>query len=155
MAPKRGILVLPVSSLYKEILTPEADAQLHMLVDVTFAADDRNISSSELAQKIGGYDAVLTGWRLPRFTDEVLDAADRLQSIAHSAGSIIRCVESYEKYAFSKDGRSVNDIDASTIQHFRGKLLHLRGNMNTETSRRMANAKHDVTVPFLEDLFEE
>jgi phosphoglycerate dehydrogenase-like enzyme len=81
---------LPVSGLYKEVFTPEADAQLHMLVDVTFTAEDRNISSSELAQKIGGYDAVLTGWGSPRFTDEVLDAADRLQLIAHSAGSIIR-----------------------------------------------------------------
>jgi phosphoglycerate dehydrogenase-like enzyme len=52
--------------------------------------EERDWSSSELAQKIRGYDAVLTGWGTPVFTDEVLDAADRLRLIAHSAGSIKR-----------------------------------------------------------------
>jgi phosphoglycerate dehydrogenase-like enzyme len=39
---------------------------------------------------VPGFDAVLTSWGSPRFTDQVLDAADRLKIVAHAAGSIIR-----------------------------------------------------------------
>ena len=90
MALKPKVFVLPVPSLYSEMFTPEADAQLRELADVTFNSEERNFSSTELADRIGGYDAVFTGWGSPPFTDEVLDAADRLQLVAHSAGSIIR-----------------------------------------------------------------
>src|SRR6185436_14800590 len=36
----------------------------------------------------GEFDIVVTGWRSPRFTDEVLAAAKRMRLIVHSAGSI-------------------------------------------------------------------
>lgn len=89
MTARPRVLVLPVQPLYDEMVTPEADAKLREMADVTFNSESRNFSSSELAQMIGGYDAVLTGWGSPPFTDEVLDGADRLRLIAHSAGSII------------------------------------------------------------------
>jgi phosphoglycerate dehydrogenase-like enzyme len=88
--PKPKILVLPTSSLYGEMFTPEVDAQFRSLAEATFNAENRNLTSHELSQRIGGFDAVLTGWGSPEFSQEVLDAADKLQLIAHSAGSVRR-----------------------------------------------------------------
>lgn len=74
--------------LYRELFAPDADATLRTLADVAFRDDDRGLTSRELAAVLPGYDAVITGWGTPPFTDEVLDAADRLRLIAHSAGSV-------------------------------------------------------------------
>jgi phosphoglycerate dehydrogenase-like enzyme len=85
-----SILVLPVPSLYQQMFTAESDRTLRELGDVTFNQEERNFSSGELAERIAGFDVVVTGWGTPIFTDEVLDAADRLRLIAHTAGSIKR-----------------------------------------------------------------
>lgn len=49
---------------------------------------DRRWTSEELAERIGGVDAVLTGWGAPPFTDAVWARADKLQLIVHMAGSV-------------------------------------------------------------------
>src|SRR5207249_434574 len=55
---------------------------------VEFHEDERDPTSEELARRIGKFDIVVTGWRTPKFTDEVLSAAEKLKLIVHSAGSI-------------------------------------------------------------------
>src|SRR4051812_33000297 len=70
---------------------------------VTMQPRARNSSSvptrtaDELARRIaasggagGGFDAIITGWRTPRFTSAVLEAARArpLKLVAHSAGSV-------------------------------------------------------------------
>ena len=60
------------------------DAQLRNLAEVTCQSDDYNWTSSELAERISGFDAVITSWGTPKFTDDVLVAADQLKLIAHS-----------------------------------------------------------------------
>ncbi|MCD6289439.1 MAG: hydroxyacid dehydrogenase [Anaerolineae bacterium] len=82
------ILVLLRPSLYELLFTPESDQALRALGDVTFHESERDLTSDELAERIPGFDIVVTGWGTPPFTDEVLAAADRLRLIAHSAGSI-------------------------------------------------------------------
>jgi phosphoglycerate dehydrogenase-like enzyme len=88
MNSKPQVLVLPPPSLYDALFTPESDASLRAHADVTLNPEERHWDAAELAQKIGDYDAVITGWGSPTFTDEVLRAAGRLRLIAHSAGSI-------------------------------------------------------------------
>ena len=88
MSDRHKILVLPQPALYDEIMTTETDARLHGMGDVTRNLESRNWSSSELAENIGGYDVIVTGWGTPVFTDEVLAAADRLRLVGHTAGSI-------------------------------------------------------------------
>jgi phosphoglycerate dehydrogenase-like enzyme len=84
-----NILVLPVPSLYRRLFAPETERRLRALGNVTVHADERNVTSAELAGRIGGFDVVVTGWGSPRFTDDVLAAAgDRLKLVAHSAGTI-------------------------------------------------------------------
>jgi len=69
------------------LFTPETKAALYELGEVTYRGQP-HISSEELAEWIPGYDWLLGGWGTPRFTDEVLAAADRLKLYAHSAGSV-------------------------------------------------------------------
>lgn len=82
------ILVALPPSLFAQLFTPEASAGLRALGRVAFNDDERNWASAELAERIAGYEVVVTGWGSPRITDEVLAAADRLRLLAHSAGSI-------------------------------------------------------------------
>jgi len=56
---------------------------------------DRDYTSDEVAEKIKGFDALITGWGTPPLTEAVFENADRLKIIAHSAGSV--------KYMLSKN----------------------------------------------------
>lgn len=85
---KPKVLVLPTPSLYQELFSPAADAALRDLAEVTFNPEERNRSAAEVADAIGGYDAVITGWGSPAFDATILDRADRLRLLAHSAGSV-------------------------------------------------------------------
>lgn len=75
-------------SLYALLFPDQVDQALRQLGRVVFQEEERNLSSSELATRLPGFDAVLTSWGTPKFTAEVLAAADNLKIIAHSAGSI-------------------------------------------------------------------
>jgi phosphoglycerate dehydrogenase-like enzyme len=88
MNPQPRILVLPRPSLYRRLFCDSTDARLRSLAKVDFNADERELSSVELASRIPDYDVVVTGWGSPRFTDAVLPNAKRLKLVVHSAGSI-------------------------------------------------------------------
>jgi phosphoglycerate dehydrogenase-like enzyme len=82
------VLVTITPSLYQQLFSPAAQARLQEVACVSVNQSERNWTSDELAQRIGGYDAVITGWGTPTFTNQVLAAAQELRLIAHSAGSI-------------------------------------------------------------------
>src|SRR5438067_874739 len=83
-----NILVLPKPSLYRQLFSRESDTALRGLGRVEFHDAERDLSSHELAERIGEFNVVVTGWRSPKFTDEVLAEAKKLKLIVHSAGSI-------------------------------------------------------------------
>ncbi|HEU5424499.1 MAG TPA: hypothetical protein VFU72_13220 [Nitrolancea sp.] len=70
------VLVVPGPRLYGELFTPEADAALRTLADVTLNPRDENWTAATLAAALQGVDAVITGWGTPSFDDEVLAACD-------------------------------------------------------------------------------
>ena len=88
MPNKPSILVLLPPSLFDVIFSPQAQAQLAEIGELTCNREERNWPSAELAQRIGDFDAAITGWGSPTFTEEVLDQANRLRLVAHSAGTI-------------------------------------------------------------------
>ncbi|HUT19611.1 MAG TPA: hypothetical protein VM366_10655, partial [Anaerolineae bacterium] len=88
MSAKPKILVAFRPSLYQLLYPPETDAALRAFGDVTFHDSEAGLTSEELAEGVPGFEAVLSSWGTPRFTEEVLDAADRLKIVAHTAGSI-------------------------------------------------------------------
>jgi phosphoglycerate dehydrogenase-like enzyme len=84
----RRILYLPTVSLSREILSERARALLESLGEVTWNPEDRNPSAAELAERIPGFDVVVTSWGSPPITEEALARADRLRVVGHAAGSV-------------------------------------------------------------------
>jgi len=56
--------------------------------DVVASKSEQRWSSEELAERIHGCEALVTGWGSPAVTADVMERADQLSLIAHSAGSI-------------------------------------------------------------------
>jgi phosphoglycerate dehydrogenase-like enzyme len=82
------VLYLPPPSHTARVFRPETYERLCHRFDVTASSADERWTSEQLAGRIPGYDAVVTGWGSPAFTAAVLENADRLRIVAHSAGSI-------------------------------------------------------------------
>ena len=53
------------------------------------------------------------------------------------------------------DDEAYRNNEGTTVNHFHEKLLLLRGMMNTDTARRMAQSRHDYMVGFLEEFAAE
>jgi phosphoglycerate dehydrogenase-like enzyme len=83
-----SILVLPRPSLYRMLFSKETDAKLTSLGRIVRHDSEQDPSSDELAEEISEFDIVISGWRSPKFTSKVLDNAQKLKLIAHSAGSV-------------------------------------------------------------------
>jgi phosphoglycerate dehydrogenase-like enzyme len=88
MSAKPKILVAFRPSLYQLLYPRETDAALRAFGEVTYHDSEAKLSPEQLAARVPGYQALLTSWGTPRLTEEVLDAADQLQIVAHTAGSI-------------------------------------------------------------------
>lgn len=85
-----SVLVTITPALYHQLFDATAQARLNAVAQVSLHTADRNWTSEELARHIRGFDVAITGWGTPVFDPGVMAAADRLQLIAHSAGSIKR-----------------------------------------------------------------
>lgn len=82
------ILVVPPTPLYKKLFTDDADARLRQLGEVVRNEGDRDWSADELGDRISSATVLVTSWRTPRLTDDILDRAAQLKLVAHSAGSV-------------------------------------------------------------------
>jgi phosphoglycerate dehydrogenase-like enzyme len=86
-----SVLVLPPPSLYRKLFSPQSEARLRAVAGrLEVNGEDRDVSSAELARRIGEFDVLVTGWRSPRLDAGVLAAARQrpLKLVAHSAGSV-------------------------------------------------------------------
>jgi phosphoglycerate dehydrogenase-like enzyme len=85
---KPRVLYVPPPSHTKRVFHPETYGALCQAFEVTARESEERFTSAQLAEQVAGYDAVVTGWGSPAFTAEVLEKADRLRLVAHSAGSV-------------------------------------------------------------------
>lgn len=83
----KKVLSLPPSSHIELMFAPDVWAALTSEFEVAINTEPRQKTSDELREVIGEFDAVLTGWGSPRFTQDVLQAATNLKIVAHTAGS--------------------------------------------------------------------
>jgi phosphoglycerate dehydrogenase-like enzyme len=88
MAVHPNIYVLLRPSLYAELFSAEADQRLRELGELVHHESETNLTAAQLAERIAEVDILITGWGTPKLDEEVLAAANRLQLVAHSAGSI-------------------------------------------------------------------
>lgn len=85
---KARVLSLVPKSQREMKVKPETWTEITNKFDVFSNETERNWSSEELANQVEGYDAVLTGWGSPPFTEKVCENAKRLKLIVHMAGSV-------------------------------------------------------------------
>ncbi|MCS7185708.1 MAG: hydroxyacid dehydrogenase [Armatimonadota bacterium] len=85
---KVKVLCLVPKSQREMKVRPETWAELTRKFEVTANESERNWTSDELAEGICDYDAVLTGWGSPPFTEKVWEKAEKLKLIVHMAGSV-------------------------------------------------------------------
>jgi phosphoglycerate dehydrogenase-like enzyme len=86
MARPRIYVSIP-QSLYRGLFVDASDQLLQKAGEVVYEKESK-LTSAQIAERIGGFDAIVTGWGTPVFNDEVLKKADRLKLIGHSAGTV-------------------------------------------------------------------
>jgi phosphoglycerate dehydrogenase-like enzyme len=92
---KPRVLYAPSPSHTARVFPPETYAALQEEFDVVASTEEARLTSEDLAERVAGCDAVVTGWGSPAFTPAVFERADRLRLVAHAAGSI--------KFLFSRE----------------------------------------------------
>ena len=82
------VLITVPQPLRGLIFTEDALTRLRRLARVTMNDDGRNWTPEEIASRLTGVDALITGWGIAPLTAQVLAGANRLRLIAHAAGSV-------------------------------------------------------------------
>ncbi|MBM4048793.1 MAG: hydroxyacid dehydrogenase [Planctomycetes bacterium] len=85
---KPTALYAPTVSHTERVFRPEVYARFLDRFDVTENRTNKNLTADEIAQKIRGQEALVTGWGVPNLTPAIMENADQLKIIAHSAGSV-------------------------------------------------------------------
>ncbi|MDA1191704.1 MAG: hydroxyacid dehydrogenase [Candidatus Poribacteria bacterium] len=82
------ILYVCSPSHTKLVFQQEHYTRLQTYFDFHANPKEDRYTSAQLADEIGGCDALITGWGAPKITPDVMKNADKLKLIAHSAGSV-------------------------------------------------------------------
>lgn len=97
--------------------------RLESVGTVAWNETGNQFTESELRDRIGGVDVLVTGWGSPRVTADVLSAADDLGLVAHTGGSVATIV-SEAVYDAGVPVVSANDVMADhTAEHAFGSVL--------------------------------
>lgn len=95
-----NILVTLSDKVKETFLTPEIIQRIEETGNVTWInGNPPGFTEEVLREHIKGIDICITGWGIPKFSARVLENADRLKLVAHTAGSVANLVsdELYEK----------------------------------------------------------
>ncbi len=90
--PKPELFIAITKTLRSSLFSSESKERLNGLFTVCGGDHDERLTSADVAGRVGGCTALITGWGTPEITPEVLAAATELRIIAHSAGSIRRLI---------------------------------------------------------------
>ncbi len=85
---KPKVFVVPGGKLQNQLFTSPVREALAECASPIYNEREERISSQELAARIPGCQAIITGWGSPQLTSELLDAAPELRIVAHAAGSV-------------------------------------------------------------------
>lgn len=116
-------VTLPEGELRDDFFPDEARRRLESLGSVAWNPSTDDLSEDALRDRIDGVDVLVTGWGSPRITADVLEAADDLQLIAHTGGSVGTLV-SEAVYDAGIRVVSANDVMADyTAEHTLGSIV--------------------------------
>lgn len=125
MSNKPKILYLPTQSHTNRVFTQETFQRFQERFEVALNLSNSNYTSEKVADEVKGkgYEGLVTGWGTPILTESVLENADQLKVIAHSAGSVkAMLTQIFEKYirprnicVFSANHAIAYNVAESTI----------------------------------------
>ncbi len=85
---KPRVYVLPSGKLQEQLFPPKVREVLAEFAEPVYNTSEGRVSSEDLAKRLQGFAALITGWGAPKLTAEVLDAAADLRIVGHAAGSV-------------------------------------------------------------------
>jgi len=106
-SPDWTVLVTLTESQREDFFTDDLEARLGSLATVEYSQQEAQLTEAALAERIPGVDVLVTGWGSPTVSEQVLEAADELELIAHTGGS----VASYVSEAVYEQGISVSSAN--------------------------------------------
>ncbi|NUB93658.1 hydroxyacid dehydrogenase [Haloterrigena sp. SYSU A121-1] len=116
-------VTLPDGELRNDFFPTEVRHRLESLSAVSWNPSTDDLSEDALRERIEGVDVLVTGWGSPQVTADVLEAADDLQLIAHTGGSVGPLV-SEAVYDAGIRVVSANDVMADyTAEHTFGSIV--------------------------------
>jgi phosphoglycerate dehydrogenase-like enzyme len=132
------LVALPPGDLRESFFPPDLRARLESLGTVEWP--DGPLSEADLADRIAGIEVLVTGWESPQVTADAVEAADDLDLVAHTGGSVAPVVAE-PVYDADIAVVSANDVMADhTAEHALALLLgHLRS--VPELNRTMADGE--------------
>jgi phosphoglycerate dehydrogenase-like enzyme len=101
----KTLVTVSQPDLKKIAFSEKTIKKLEAISDVCWVEEGKAYSSEDLRRDIAEFDACITGWGSPKFTPEVLEKAEKLRFVGHSAGTVIPIVDIG---AFEKDITVVN-----------------------------------------------
>ncbi len=82
------LVTLPTGVIRDSFFTPSVIQKLQLVGHVVWNESTENFNPQELKEKLRGVDVCITGWGTQRLDASVLEYADALKLVAHSAGSV-------------------------------------------------------------------
>ncbi|MGI6537512.1 MAG: hydroxyacid dehydrogenase [Caldicoprobacterales bacterium] len=107
-----NILVTLSESVKKTFLTEEITRRIESMGSITW--NSSILTEDDLRENIKGIDICITGWGTPRFSEKVLENADSLKLVAHTAGTVGHMV-SDEFFARGIRVVSANKVFAESV----------------------------------------
>lgn len=78
----------PMTAIMKQVFLETVLGEIDALTCARFNTLERQYSEEELVKAIPDFDICVTGWQSPRFTKRVINRAQNLKLILHSAGTL-------------------------------------------------------------------
>ncbi|WP_436924254.1 hydroxyacid dehydrogenase [Halosimplex amylolyticum] len=117
------LVTLPDGEFRETFFPTDLRDRLESLGTVEWNPNSENFTEPELRERIDGVDVLVTGWGSPRVTADVVSAADDLELVAHTGGSVASLV-SESVYDAEIPVVSANDVMADhTAEHTLALLL--------------------------------
>lgn len=114
MKPVNIFLAMPDTEVAASFLDEANLAYLNRLGHVTRQIPDRPLTETELMEVMEDQDVIVTGWGQHYFSEQVLEKANRLRLIAHTAGAVASFCGT-EVYNRQISVTSGNDVFAASV----------------------------------------
>lgn len=85
----KTLVTIANPDLKKNIFSNDTLDFLNRFSEVYWVKENQTMSSEELAEMIGDFDACITSWDSPKITEYVISKAKNLKFIGHAAGTVV------------------------------------------------------------------